>query len=101
MFHGKKPETWRTDLYYHYYDYPAYHQVNRHDGVRTERYKLIHFYDKDDQGNYRLNCNELYDLEADPHELNNLYGNPEYNKIAEDLQTRLDGYRQRLKVDEY
>lgn len=48
-----------------------------------------------------MNCNELYDLEADPHELNNLYGNPEYNKIAEDLQTRLDGYRQRLKVDEY
>lgn len=101
LFQGEKPETWRTDLYYHYYDYPAYHQVNRHDGVRTERYKLIHFYDRDDQGNYRLNCNELYDLEADPHELNNLYGNPEYNKIAEDLQTRLDGYRQRLKVDEY
>src|SRR5699024_8274092 len=34
---------WRQSIYYHYYDH-GIHGVPRHDGVRTERYKLIHFY---------------------------------------------------------
>ncbi|MBB4037901.1 arylsulfatase A-like enzyme [Dysgonomonas hofstadii] len=101
LFQGEKPKNWRTDLYYHYYDYPAEHKANRHDGVRTERYKLIHFYDKDKDDNYTLNCNELYDLQTDPDELNNLYGQTGYESITTDLQKRLDNYRQKLKVDEY
>ncbi len=32
LFQGEKPKNWRTDLYYHYYDYPAEHKANRHDG---------------------------------------------------------------------
>lgn len=39
-------KAWRKNLYYHYYDYPTFHMVRKHDGVRTERYKLIHFYGK-------------------------------------------------------
>ncbi len=69
--------------------------------MRTERYKLIHFYDKDKDDNYTLNCNELYDLQTDPDELNNLYGQTGYESITTDLQKRLDNYRQKLKVDEY
>ena len=42
---GKTPKDWRTSVYYHYYCYPEYHAVRRHDGVRTDRYKLIHYYD--------------------------------------------------------
>ena len=41
---GDNVKKWRTSIYYHYYDYPTYHMVRKHDGVRTERYKLIHFY---------------------------------------------------------
>ena len=43
---GDKQKAWRSSIYYHYYDYPTYHMVRKHDGVRTDRYKLIHFYGK-------------------------------------------------------
>lgn len=44
VFNGETPDDWRESIYYHYYDYPAWHMVRKHDGVRTDRYKLIHFY---------------------------------------------------------
>jgi hypothetical protein len=46
LFSGEPVDDWRQSLYYHYYDYPTFHLVRKHDGVRTERYKLIHFYGK-------------------------------------------------------
>jgi arylsulfatase A-like enzyme len=94
---GQTPDDWRRDLYYHYYDYPAVHQVRRHDGVRNDRYKLIHFYGKGADAD----CNELYDLQNDPNELNNVYGHADYKDIQAYLQKRLDEYRTTLKVDEY
>ena len=57
---GEEPRQWREDLYYHYYDYPAEHRVLRHDGVSDGRYKLIHFYDKDKDGNVVMREDELY-----------------------------------------
>ena len=101
LFDGTTPADWREYLYYHYYDYPAYHQVRRHDGVRDKRYKLIHFYGEKDQYNEAINCDELYDLEKDPNELNNLYGKAEYKAVSDRLQQRLDQFRRDLKVDEY
>ncbi|MDQ0064396.1 sulfatase family protein [Chryseobacterium lathyri] len=127
LFSGKEPKDWRNSLYYHYYDYPAFHLVRKHDGVRTERYKLIHFYGEgglravktkfQTTPGYRehrvlellkkvdyipeaqdINYNELYDLKKDPNEMNNLYGKPGYEKITAELQTRLDQYRQDLNV---
>ena len=98
LLKGKIPNEWRSDIYYHYYDFPAQHQVRRHDGVRDSRYKLIHFYDSKKK---QLNCDELYDLKNDPNELNNLYGDIKYKKIQDRLQKRLDSYRIELKVDEY
>ena len=98
LLKGRIPNEWRSDIYYHYYDFPAQHQVRRHDGVRDNRYKLIHFYDAKKK---QLNCDELYDLQKDPNELNNLYGDIKYKKIQDRLQKRLDSYRIELKVDEY
>ena len=98
LLKGRVPNEWRSDIYYHYYDFPAQHQVRRHDGVRDSRYKLIHFYDSKKK---QLNCDELYDLKKDPNELNNLYGDIKYKKIQDRLQKRLDSYRIELKVNEY
>lgn len=129
---GDKVKGWRNSIYYHYYDYPTYHMVRKHDGVRTDRYKLIHFYgegglDAVKENKYQrqpgtrehgcmtyltslgyfepkdsaVNYNELYDLQADPHELNNLYGKPGYEKITKQLQKQLNDYRKSIAVDEY
>lgn len=62
---GKHPKNWRKSLYYHFYEYPGEHAAKRHYGIRTERYKLIHFYNDIDTW-------ELYDLKNDPTEMKNL-----------------------------
>ena len=67
LLKGENPDNWRDALYYHFYEYPAEHMVKRHYGVRDGRYKLIHFYNDIDKW-------ELYDLQEDPTEMNNIYG---------------------------
>ena len=56
--------------------------MKRHYGVRTDRYKLIHFYNDIDEW-------ELYDLKEDPTEMHNLFGKPGYEKITEELKQEL------------
>ena len=84
LLKGEHPKDWRKALYYHFYEYPAEHMVKRHYGIRTERYKLIHFYDDIDQW-------ELYDLQTDPTEMNNLFDKPGYESIIEKLKQELVG----------
>lgn len=59
------------------------HAVRRHYGVRTERYKLIHFYND-------IDVWELYDLQEDPMEMNNLYGKPGTEELTEELKSELE-----------
>jgi arylsulfatase A-like enzyme len=68
LIQGADPDDWRTSAYYHYYEYPAEHAVQRHYGVRTDRYKLIHYYQIDEW--------ELFDLENDPIEMQSVYEDP-------------------------
>jgi arylsulfatase A-like enzyme len=84
---GKTPEQWRSSLYYHYYEFPyGAHSVKRHYGIRTDRYKLIHFYNDIDQW-------EFYDLKVDPHEMNNMYGRVDASSRVDSLKRELDGLR--------
>ena len=78
LLRGESPHDWRASLYYHYYDYPAIHTVHKHLGVRTERYKLIHFYELDQW--------ELFDLEKDPQEMRSVYDEPGYAEVVEELK---------------
>ena len=82
LLRGRTPSDWRDAMYYHYYEYPASHMVRRHYGIRTKRYKLIHFY-------HDIDAWELYDLRKDPRELNNVYGNAAYTPVVTELKGRL------------
>jgi arylsulfatase A-like enzyme len=77
-----KSVPWRDAIYYHYYEYPGPHNVKRHYGVRTDRYKLIHFYHDVDEW-------EMYDLKLDPQEMNSIYDKPEFAEVQDMLQKRL------------
>tara|TARA_R110002050_G_scaffold67924_1_gene147256 strand:+ start:51996 stop:53573 length:1578 start_codon:yes stop_codon:yes gene_type:complete len=90
ILEGKVVPKWREALYYHYYEYPGPHSVKRHYGVRTDRYKLIHFYNNIDQW-------ELYDLKEDPTEMRNLYGEEGYADITKELHAKLEGLREQYK----
>ena len=90
LLKGEKPADWRKSLYYHFYEYPAEHMVKRHYGVRTERYKLIHFYND-------IDVWELYDLQADPTEMHNLYGQKEYEPVVTELKTELARLQEQYK----
>jgi arylsulfatase A-like enzyme len=79
---ARRVSGWPESIYYHYYEFPAVHMVKRHYGVRTERYKLIHFY-------YDIDAWELYDLAQDPRELHNVYANPAYAKVRRELEDEL------------
>jgi arylsulfatase A-like enzyme len=86
ILQGETPDDWRTDHYYHYYEYPSVHSVKRHYGISTDSYKLMHFY-------YDIDEWELYDLETDPGEMRNVYNLPEYAEVQKDLHARLDALR--------
>ncbi|MFB6231605.1 MAG: sulfatase [Salinibacter sp.] len=90
LLRGKTPDDWRDALYYHYYEYPAVHSVMRHEGVRTDRYKLIH--------HYWANQWSLFDLQTDPHELNNVYGHPDYAEVTKRLKRKLRQLKTRYQV---
>jgi arylsulfatase A-like enzyme len=81
---------WRDALYYHYYEYPGPHLVYPHYGIRTERYKLIHFYKEIDEW-------ELYDLQTDPHEMMNLYNDSQYINIRNRMHKKLKHLQQKYK----
>lgn len=85
-------KNWRKSVYYQYFEYPKWHNVLPHYGLRTDRYVLIHFYFTEDMW-------EFYDLEKDPNELTNQYANPEYCKIIERLKKELA--IQQKKVGDY
>ncbi len=90
LLQGQTPKDWRKSMYYHYYEYPAVHSVKRQYGVRTDRYKLIHFYNDIDEW-------ELYDLKKDPDELKNVLGDPAYAKVVDELMAELKRLRAEFK----
>ena len=87
----------RDAVYYHYYEYPKWHRVQPHYGIRTNRFKLIHFY-------YSMDEWELYDLDNDPNEVNNLYENVKYKKLIKKLKKKLKAlqikYKDNIGLDE-
>jgi arylsulfatase A-like enzyme len=92
---GQTPTDWRKSMYYHYYEFAPPHWVFPHYGIRTERYKLISYYD--------VNEWELFDLEKDPDEMENLFKwsgfkvHPAYQSVVTDLVSQLEHLRSEYK----
>ena len=91
---GETPGDWRKAHYYQYYEFlndrKTAHMVRRHYGVRTDRYKLIHFYNIDEW--------ELYDLQADPREMRNIYSEPQYAELVQELKAEITTLQHQLEV---
>lgn len=91
LLRGEKPDDWRKSVYYNYYEGSSGdHHAPRHEGVATERYKLIHFYEE--------NFWEAYDLAADPAEKHNLIDDPAAAQWVADLRGELARLRQFYQV---
>lgn len=105
---GDEPEDWQQAAYYRYWMHLAHrHQNPAHFGIRTKQHKLIFFYGKyyldtddpdaswnkkswgNDFANHTPPAWEFYDLEKDPKEMNNLYGQSEYQEIIQSLKSQL------------
>jgi len=91
LLRGEHPKDWRQSLYYHYYEYPAEHAVRRHYGVRTaDGWKLIHFYPSDgEKPEEQIDQWELYNLNDDPREMQNIYGQKGTEKQLKRLRKEL------------
>ena len=86
---NNQPVQRRESIYYHYYD-SSTHSVQRHYGVRTRRYKLIHYYEIGEW--------ELFDLDNDPNELRSVYGERAYSDIISILTAELARLRDLYEV---
>lgn len=89
LLKGGKPGNWRKSIYYHYYE-RGEHNVPAHEGVRTDRFKLIHYYDTDQW--------ELFNLDIDPQELKSVYSDAEYASTVKTMKAELAKLRKDYNV---
>ena len=107
LYHnGEEPEDWKQVTYNRYWMHMAHKHSNpSHFGIRTKKYKLIFFYgcnydpapQRDPMRNFETPVAwEFYDLEKDPMEMDNRYGDRRYREIIADLKVKLMLERERL-----
>ncbi|MFN4874552.1 MAG: sulfatase/phosphatase domain-containing protein [Akkermansiaceae bacterium] len=86
---GEAPTDWRSAIYYEYSGEYT-HSVAAHDGVRNDRYKLMHFPDTKKW--------MLFDLEKDPQEMKNIMAEKEYETVLKDMRGLYDSLRKQYQV---
>nr|WP_309099004.1 sulfatase [Fredinandcohnia onubensis] len=105
VLEGKRPEDWQTSMYYRYWEHLSVeHKVGAHYGMRTHKYKLIYYYGEalgnaDAIDEQRTPEWELFNLEKDPYEMNNVYHDPNYAETIQLLKKEL--YRLKAEVRDY
>jgi len=92
VLQGNTPPDWRTILYYRYFMHMAHHGVCAHYGVRTQRHKLIYYYEDDPLPPEW----ELFDLDRDPQEMCSVYDDPAYAPVVAELRGELKRLREEL-----
>ena len=89
VLQGHTPDDWRKSFYYHYYEWPAVHNVRPHYGVATADYKLMKVYGDMDYW-------ELFDLQKDPDEMTSVYDDPAYAEIRKQMHAELQRLQKEL-----
>jgi arylsulfatase A-like enzyme len=92
LLEGRTPADWRRSFYYQYYS--PNQGIDRrlpHYGIRTRRHKLAYWYRE-------INSWELYDLEKDPRELRNVYGERPYTGVVTELKRELSRLRAEVGI---
>jgi arylsulfatase A-like enzyme len=105
---GEEPKGWKQEAYYQYWMHMAHHDVPGHIAMRTKRYKLILFHGTQGTTGFGSERSEhqtppaweLYDLEKDPHEMMNVYDDPDYADVIADLKPRFKALRTRIQADD-
>jgi len=99
LLKGTNPSTWRDTIYYEYFWERPFPQTPTVHAIRTAEYKYIRYH-----GIWDLN--ELYDIQKDPLEMNNLIRDTSYTKVAQSLRMslfdwlkRTDGEQMYLRKD--
>ncbi len=83
----KNPE-WRTEFFYeHLFNHE---RIPKSEGVVTHKFKYLRYMEQNPV------YEELYDLENDPHEKNNLANNPKYSSEKSQLQNKCNQYTKSL-----
>ncbi len=85
LLRGEQPEDWRTDFFVEHL--MEHKQIVKHEGVRGHRYKYARYFELDPV------YEELYDLDADPLETQNLATDPAHAEILASLRLRCDELR--------
>jgi len=121
LFKDETPPDWQDCVYYRYWMHLAHHFVCAHYGIRTDRYKLIFYYPdglnqvgagigaglfagvrNEHVEHDPFECEwELFDLEKDPKELNNVYSDPAYADIVRELKDKLHAKQAEVGDDRY
>jgi len=106
LLNGRTPDDWQTSMYYRYWMHLAHHHVCAHYGVRTLRHKLIYYYGQalDQEGAIEEPMEpewELFDLDKDPCELNNVYHNPAYADVVSNLKAELSRLQKQVGDEPY
>lgn len=97
---GKTPKDWRKSIYYRYW---TQHDIRpAHIGVRNERYKLMFLYgdrlNMTGSSDYKSTPSwEFYDLQKDPKENHNAYGEKEYESVIREMKKEMMRLREEVK----
>ncbi|MBB6428775.1 sulfatase family protein [Algisphaera agarilytica] len=108
---GETPEGWRDAAFYQYWMHMIHHQVPGHLAMRTDRFKLIFFHGRPLVDRYMPWWAEvakhptppgweLYDLDVDPGENNNVYEDPAYADDVKRLKERFAELIAEVKADD-
>jgi len=95
---GREPADWKKEAYYRYWMHMAHHWNPSHFGIRTKTHKLIFYYGCTTSGGNQTPPGwELYDLVKDPKEVNNVYDDPAYKRVARRMKEQLADVRRKIK----